>query len=83
MACPDSKTQDGFEQQIGVNHLAHFLLFELLKPQLLQSSTPEFQSRVVSVSSLGHRFEPVRLDDLDFQKRGYDPWKSYGQVITP
>ena len=80
MASPESKTKDGFEQQFGVNHLAHFLLFELLKPQLLASSTPEFQSRVVVLTSRGHQRETVRLDDLDFKKRGYEPFKSYGQA---
>ncbi|MCJ1423420.1 hypothetical protein MMC29_001303 [Sticta canariensis] len=82
MACPESKTTDGLETQFGTNHVAHFLLFELLKPLLLQSSTPDFQSRVVSLSSRGHQFESVHLDDLDFKKRGYDKWKAYGQVCV-
>lgn len=80
MACPEGITQDGFETQFGTNHLAHFLLFELLKPLLLQSSTPEFQSRVVSLSSRAHQRSTVQLDDLDFKKRGYDNFQSYGQV---
>ena len=50
MACPEGHTKDGFETQIGVNHLAHFLLFKLLEPTLLSSSTPEFNSRVVSLA---------------------------------
>jgi NAD(P)-dependent dehydrogenase (short-subunit alcohol dehydrogenase family) len=44
MATPEGKTKDGFETQFGVNHLAHFLLFQILKPALLNSSTPEFNS---------------------------------------
>lgn len=53
MACPESSTRDGFETQFGVNHLAHFLLFQLLKDRMLRSSTPSFPSKVVNLSSLG------------------------------
>lgn len=53
MATPEGRTQDGFETQFGTNHLGHFTLFYLLKPILLASSTPEFNSRVVNVSSRG------------------------------
>jgi NAD(P)-dependent dehydrogenase (short-subunit alcohol dehydrogenase family) len=66
-----------------VNHVAHFLLFQLLKSALLASSTPEFPSRVVSVSSFGHRSGPVRLKDYNFQEAGsYNPFASYGQAKT-
>ena len=82
MACPQSQTKDGFETQFGTNHLDHFLLFELLKPTLLQSATPEFSSRVVSVASMGHRSSPVLLHDLDFKQSGYTPFKAYGQVCV-
>lgn len=65
------------------SHLAHFLLFSLLKPTLLASSTPDFPSRYVSVSSFGHRSGPVRFDDnFDFTKEDYNPWASYGQAKT-
>lgn len=83
MATPEGKTKDGFETQFGVNHLAHFLLFQLLKPTLLASSSAEFPSRVVSVSSFGHRYGPVRFHDYNFtEKDSYDPNLSYGQSKT-
>ena len=51
MACPEGKTKDGFETQFGTNHVGHFLLFQLLKPTLLASSTPDYNSRVVRATS--------------------------------
>ncbi|KAH8891872.1 NAD(P)-binding protein [Thozetella sp. PMI_491] len=75
---PRGKTKEGFETQFGTNHVAHFLLFQLLKPVLLASSTPEFQSRVVAVSSTGHRKAPLDLSDLNQERRPYDPYLAYG-----
>ncbi len=80
MQCPEGKTEDGVETQFGVNHLAHFLLTELLL-DTLKASAP---SRVVCVSSVAHagmmgRPGELQLDDLDFGKRGYDPTLSYTQ----
>jgi len=49
MACPEGKTKDGFERQFGTNHVGHFLLIQLLKPTLLASSTPSYNSRVVGL----------------------------------
>jgi NAD(P)-dependent dehydrogenase (short-subunit alcohol dehydrogenase family) len=81
MACPEAKTVDGFERQFGTNHLSHFLLFNLLKDTLLKSSTPEFNSRVVDLSSVGHKAGSVKLDN--YQLEGiYEPWVSYGQAKT-
>ncbi|KAJ9663568.1 hypothetical protein H2201_005529 [Coniosporium apollinis] len=82
MACPESRTHDGFETQLGTNHLGHFLLFQLLKPLLLSSSSPTSASRVIMVSSRGHRNKSVQLDDLDFSASGYSPWAAYGQSKT-
>ena len=82
MATPEGKTADGFETQFGTNHLAHFLLFQLLKPILLASSTPTFNSRVVCVSSSGHRAGGVRFDDYNFTKGDYTPFSAYGQSKT-
>jgi NAD(P)-dependent dehydrogenase (short-subunit alcohol dehydrogenase family) len=75
MACPESRTAQGFERQFGVNHLGHFALTALLMP--LVSRTPE--SRVVTVSSQAHRAGSIVFDDLDFSRRGYNPMGAYGQ----
>ncbi|RAK88387.1 NAD(P)-binding protein [Aspergillus costaricaensis CBS 115574] len=81
MACPEGRTVDGFETQFGCNHLAHFLLFYLLKPILLASSTPGFNSRVVIVSSAAHRYASVNFNNIS-RKGEYEPWKAYGQSKT-
>ena len=59
------KTKDGFETDFGVNHLAHFLLFQLLAPAMVSSSTPEFHARVVMVSSTAHREWPLPPEALE------------------
>ncbi|KAM3424969.1 hypothetical protein BST61_g6940 [Cercospora zeina] len=83
MACPQAKTKDDFELQIGTNHFAHFLLFQLLKPLLLSSSTPDLHSRVVNLSSAGHRFSTIRFHDINFtEPNSYNKWTSYGQSKT-
>lgn len=83
MAVPTlEKTKDGFESQFGVNHLSHFLLFKLLEPLLLKSSTPEFNSRVVMVASSGHRGGSIYPGDYTFEKEEYNGWKGYGQSKT-
>lgn len=61
MYCPCGKPAQGFETHWGVNHLAHFLLTQLLKPVLIASLSPTFVSRVVKVSSLGHHHQPGGL----------------------
>ena len=85
MAVPKVEhTQDGFEMQFGTNHIAHFLLFDLVKDAMMKSSTPEFNSRVVTVSSTGHRRAGIRpKSDYGFTEEGsYDPWAGYGQSKT-
>ncbi|RDL40647.1 NAD(P)-binding Rossmann-fold containing protein [Venustampulla echinocandica] len=85
MAIPElTKTKDGFETQFGVNHLAHFLLFNRLNDLLLKSSTPTFNSRVVILSSSGHRGSGIKVDDYGFEKPGneYGSFKAYGQSKT-
>ncbi|XP_053744149.1 retinol dehydrogenase 13 isoform X1 [Synchiropus splendidus] len=75
MMCPKWMTEDGFETQLAVNHLGHFLLTNLLLPKL-RSSTP---SRVVTVSSIAHKGGRIDLDDLFFSCRPYSPLVSYQQ----
>lgn len=76
-------TKDGHESQFGTNHLSHFLLFQLLKPALLAAATPNFPSRVVNVSSSGHRFHGLNAsDNYNFQKGGYEAMVAYGQSKT-
>jgi NAD(P)-dependent dehydrogenase (short-subunit alcohol dehydrogenase family) len=73
-------TGDGQEMQFQTNHLSHFLLFELLKPALLASSTPSFHSRVVLLSSSAHRVTTLRAsDDFSFEKGTYDAGVAYAQ----
>ncbi|KAJ5669773.1 hypothetical protein N7462_010843 [Penicillium macrosclerotiorum] len=84
MAIPDCQlTDQGHELQFVTNHLAHFLLFELLKPALLAGSSQIFQSRVVMVSSAGHRLHGIEpADNYHFQKGGYEAWVAYAQSKT-
>ena len=72
MAPPRTLTVDGFELQLGTNHLGHFALTGRLLP-LLGSG-----SRVVVVSSGAHRFGKIAFDDL-MGARSYSPWRAYGQ----
>ncbi|KAI0166257.1 short-chain dehydrogenase [Xylariaceae sp. FL1272] len=81
MNSPESHTKDGFDLQFGMNHLSHFLLFYLLQHLLLASSTPHFHSHVVSVSSAGHCYSPLNLDDLNFEGE-YNGWLAYGSSKT-
>jgi NAD(P)-dependent dehydrogenase (short-subunit alcohol dehydrogenase family) len=75
MFTPKSTTKDGFELQFGTNHLGHFALTGLLLDRVL--ATPG--SRVVTVSSTGHRLiDAIRFDDLQWE-RGYNRFRAYGQ----
>ena len=78
MAPPHGTTADGFESQFGTNHLGHFVLVNRLVP-LLVAGAP---SRVVNLSSGGHRFGDVDLDDPNFERQEYDPWVGYGRSKT-
>lgn len=73
-------TDDGFEVQFVTNYLGHFLLFELLKPALIASATPEFSSRVVNVSSSTARSVHLATsDNYNFEKKEYDAAVAYAQ----
>lgn len=77
---PKGKTEDGFETQIGINYLGHFLLTELLL-EPLKASAP---SRIVCVSSVAHAgmlgiYGEIDFEDLHFDKREYNPGVAYAQ----
>ena len=74
MAPPRRLTADGFESQLGTNHLGHFALTGLLLPKLLASDAP----RVVTQSSGAHRIGRINFDDLQGERR-YNNWLAYGQ----
>ncbi|MCV7380831.1 oxidoreductase [Mycobacterium alsense] len=71
MATKHAVTVDGFEGQIGTNHLGHFALTNLLLPKLTD--------RVVTVSSLLHHIGYISLKDLNWESRPYSAWLAYGQ----
>ncbi|NQX16494.1 oxidoreductase [Rathayibacter sp. VKM Ac-2857] len=71
MAVPEGRTADGFELQFGTNFLGPFALTGLLLPRIAD--------RVVSLSSLAHRFGTLDFDDLNWERRRYSPWPAYGQ----
>jgi NAD(P)-dependent dehydrogenase (short-subunit alcohol dehydrogenase family) len=71
MATPERRTADGFELQIGTNHLGPFALTNLLLPHITD--------RVVTIASGAHRMGRIRLDDLNWERGGYQRWRAYGQ----
>ena len=71
MAVPYAQTVDGFESQIGTNHLGHFALTNLLLPKITD--------RVVTVSSMMHLLGVVSIKDLNWKSRPYSAWLAYGQ----
>lgn len=76
MACPQGRTQDGFETQFGTNHLGHFVLINHLTGLMPKGA------RVVIVASAGHRNGNVDLDDPGFERTPYDPFVAYGRSKT-
>ncbi|MFA5121236.1 oxidoreductase [Zavarzinia sp.] len=76
MALPLTRTTQGFEMQVGTNHLGHFALTGHLLP-LLENAPA---ARIVTVASLAHRTGKIDLDDLNWDRRAYDKWQAYGQA---
>ncbi|MFB2554061.1 SDR family NAD(P)-dependent oxidoreductase, partial [Ensifer soli] len=76
MASPFAKTADGFETQFGTNHLGHFVLVNRIASLIADGG------RLVNLSSAGHRFSDVDLDDPNFERTDYDPWVAYGRSKT-
>jgi NAD(P)-dependent dehydrogenase (short-subunit alcohol dehydrogenase family) len=79
MALPElTRDARGYEVQFATNHLGHFQLTTCLMPALVKAKG----ARVISVSSLGHRYSDVIFDDLHFERHPYDRWAAYGQSKT-
>lgn len=76
MAPPFGRTADGFETQFGTNHLGHFVLVNRIASLIGDGG------RLVNLSSAGHRFADVDLDDTNFEQTAYDPWVAYGRSKT-
>ncbi len=76
MACPQGKTQDGFETQFGTNHLGHFVFVNRLVPLLKPGA------RIVTLSSAGHQISDVDLEDPNFERTPYQAFTAYGRSKT-
>jgi NAD(P)-dependent dehydrogenase (short-subunit alcohol dehydrogenase family) len=76
MATPFSLTMDGFETQFGTNHLGHFLFVNRIAPLIRKGG------RLINLSSAGHRYSNVDLNDPNFERTPYDPFIAYGRSKT-
>ncbi|HEY5072519.1 MAG TPA: SDR family NAD(P)-dependent oxidoreductase [Caulobacteraceae bacterium] len=76
MACPKGVTADGFETQFGTNHLGHFVFANRIASLLGPGS------RLIVLSSAGHRFADVDLDDPNFERTAYSEFAAYGRSKT-
>src|SRR6266404_5301230 len=76
MATPLGHTADGFETQFGTNHLGHFVLVNRIASLILDGG------RLINLSSSGHRFSNVDLEDPNFERTPYDPFIAYGRSKT-
>merc|ERR1712241_492345 len=80
MMCPQWKTEDGFDMQMGTNHFGHFLFTELLLPLIEKSASDGFHPRIVILSSLAHRSAKngISFNDIGFEK-SFKTVEVYGQ----
>jgi NAD(P)-dependent dehydrogenase (short-subunit alcohol dehydrogenase family) len=76
MATPLGQTADGFETQFGTNHLGHFVFVNRIAPLIRKGG------RLINLSSSGHRFANVDLDDPNFERTPYEPFVAYGRSKT-
>jgi NAD(P)-dependent dehydrogenase (short-subunit alcohol dehydrogenase family) len=76
MATPFGHTADGFETQFGTNHVGHFVLANRIAPLLREGG------RLINLSSAGHRFSNLDLEDPNFERTPYDPFVAYGRSKT-
>src|SRR5271156_4200394 len=76
MATPFGKTEDGFETQFGTNHLGHFVFVNRIAKLIKDGG------RLVNLSSSGHRFSNVNLNDPNFETTPYEPFVAYGRSKT-
>ncbi|PWT82511.1 MAG: shikimate dehydrogenase [Acidobacteria bacterium] len=76
MATPFGHTADGFETQFGTNHLGHFVLVNRIAPLIRAGG------RLINLSSAGHRFSNVDLEDPNFERTPYEPFVAYGRSKT-
>ena len=76
MATPFIYTTDHFEMQFGTNHLGHFVLVNRIAPLIRRGG------RLINLSSAGHRYSNVNLEDPNFERTPYDPFVAYGRSKT-
>jgi NAD(P)-dependent dehydrogenase (short-subunit alcohol dehydrogenase family) len=76
MATPFGHTADGFETQVGTNHLGHFVLVNRIASLIRDGG------RLINLSSSGHRYANVDLDDPNFERTPYEPFVAYGRSKT-
>ena len=78
MACPEARVGNNWESQFAVNHIGHFVLTHKLRGLLLNAGS----SRVVCLSSIGHRRSDILWDDMHFESADYEKWTAYAQAKT-
>jgi NAD(P)-dependent dehydrogenase (short-subunit alcohol dehydrogenase family) len=80
---PFNVTKDGFEEVLHVNHLAPFLLVNLLLPKIIKSSSTEFPSRIILVSSMAHQYSGINWDNINpTSEDKYNQIVAYAQSKT-